>query len=121
MDVLQQLTKAQENKFKHEQDLLFKAKVKRNRMLGLWAAELMELKAEDTKKYADEFVSLHLKDTGREQLHRKLLDDFSHAGVHRSDHRIERKIHDCMVQAVYDLKNQVGSRDKVSPNTKKSP
>ncbi len=106
MDALQHLTKAQENKFKHEQDLLFKAKVKRNRMLGLWAADLMELEPEDTIKYADEFVALHLKDTGREKLYNKLLDDFNHAGIHKSDHRIERKIHDCMVRAVYELKTE---------------
>ncbi len=106
MYVLQEITKAQENKFKHEQDLLFKAKVRRNRMLGLWAADLLELKQDEAQKYANDFVELHLKDTGREQLHNKLLSDFNHAGVHKSDHRIERKIHDCMVRAIYELKTE---------------
>ncbi|OUS18968.1 hypothetical protein A9Q97_00035, partial [Rhodospirillales bacterium 47_12_T64] len=92
MDALQELTKAQENKFKHEQDLLFKAKVRRNRMLGIWAANLMNLNQNDTEKYADAFVELHLKDTGRQKLCDKILSDFNYAGVHKSEHRIERMI-----------------------------
>ncbi|WP_120496134.1 DUF1476 domain-containing protein [Kiloniella sp. EL199] len=100
MDALQELKEAHENKFKHEQDILFKAKIRRNRLVGLWAAELMELSASDAETYAEELVELHIKDTGRDRLQVKIVDDFTRYGVHKSEHRIERQIQDFMNQAL---------------------
>ncbi|KLN59286.1 hypothetical protein WH96_18395 [Kiloniella spongiae] len=106
MDALQELKEAYENKYKHEQDVLFKVKVRRNRLVGFWAAELMELSGSDAEKYAEELVELHIKDTGRDRLQVKIVDDFTRYGVHKSEHRIERQIHDFMLQAQELVKNE---------------
>ena len=106
MDALQELKEAHENKFKHEQDILFKAKIRRNRLVGLWAGELMELSRSDIEKYAEELVQLHINDTGRDRLQVKIVDDFNRNGVHKSEHRIERQIQEFMQQAIELVKNE---------------
>ena len=106
MDALQKLEKAQENKFLHEQNILFKAKIRRNRMLGLWAADLMDFAQSDADKYAVDIVELHLKDTGKERLNAKILNDFNQAGVDKSEHQIERQIHDFMAEAVHQVNTE---------------
>jgi hypothetical protein len=45
-----------EARFKHDQDLRFKVTARRNRMLGLWAAERMGLPDEAAQAYAKEIV-----------------------------------------------------------------
>jgi hypothetical protein len=45
-----------EARFKHDQELQFKVKARRNRLLGLWAAERMGLSGEAAQVYAKEVV-----------------------------------------------------------------
>src|SRR5436305_15259671 len=45
-----------EARYKHDQDLQFKVKARRNRLLGLWAAERMGLAGEAAAIYAKEIV-----------------------------------------------------------------
>jgi hypothetical protein len=56
MTTLQDREKEFENRFKHDQELEFKVNARRNRMLGLWAAERMGLPAEDASAYAKSVV-----------------------------------------------------------------
>jgi len=46
-----------EARFKHDQELQFKIKARRNRLLGLWAAEKMELSGVDADAYAKSVVA----------------------------------------------------------------
>jgi hypothetical protein len=41
-----------EARYKHDQELQFKVKARRNRLLGLWAAERMGLEGEAAQAYA---------------------------------------------------------------------
>ena len=41
-----------EKQFAHDEELRFKANARRNKLLGLWAAELMGLKGEAASNYA---------------------------------------------------------------------
>ncbi len=45
-----------EARFKHDQELQFKVKARRNRMLGLWAAHRMGLEGDAADAYAKEVV-----------------------------------------------------------------
>ena len=45
-----------ENKFAHDAEMQFKAEARANKLLGLWAAELMGKSAEDAAEYAKEVV-----------------------------------------------------------------
>ena len=41
-----------EARYKHDQELQFKVKARRNKLLGLWAAERMGLKGDEAETYA---------------------------------------------------------------------
>jgi len=56
MAVFDERERAFEARFQHDQDLQFKVKVRRNRLLGLWAAERMGLGGESAQAYAAEIV-----------------------------------------------------------------
>jgi hypothetical protein len=56
MAVFEERERAFESQFKHDQDLQFKVKARRNRLLGLWAAERMALAGDAAQAYAQELV-----------------------------------------------------------------
>ncbi|HEX3535573.1 MAG TPA: DUF1476 domain-containing protein [Stellaceae bacterium] len=56
MDAFEEREKEFEARFKHDQELQFKVKARRNRLLGLWAAEKMGLTGEAADRYAREVV-----------------------------------------------------------------
>ncbi len=56
MDAFEERERAFEAQFKHDQELQFKVKTRRNWLLGLWAAERMGLAGEAAQAYAQEIV-----------------------------------------------------------------
>ncbi|PWE17518.1 DUF1476 domain-containing protein [Marinicauda salina] len=84
--------KAYESKYAHDQELEFKAVVRRNRMLGLWAAELMGMTGDDADAYAKEVVKADFEEVGHEDVFRKIRGDFDTRGVEQSDHQIRNKM-----------------------------
>jgi hypothetical protein len=91
--------KAYENKFAHDQELAFKATVRRNKLLGLWAAGLMGLQGAAADAYAKEVVKAEFEEVGDEDVFRKLRRDFDAKGVQQSDHQIRRKMDELQAEA----------------------
>ncbi len=92
-----------ENKFAHDQELEFKAVARRNKLLGLWAAELMGLSGEDAEAYGKEVVKADFEEAGDEDVFRKVRGDFDARGIEQSDHQIRHK----MEQLLEDARQQV--------------
>lgn len=67
-----------EARFKHDQDLQFKVKARRNRLLGLWAAERMGLSGDAADAYAKEVVGAALR--GDKQVVDKVCTDLDAKG-----------------------------------------
>jgi hypothetical protein len=88
-----------ENKFVHDQQLAFKAVVRRNKLLGLWAAELMGLKGDAADVYAKEVVKADFEEVGEEDVFRKIRGDLDAKGVQQSDHQIRRRMDELMSEA----------------------
>ena len=64
-----------ENKFAHDAEMQFKAEARRNKLLGLWAAELMGKSGEDAANYAKEVVKADFEEAGDEDVYRKVAGD----------------------------------------------
>ncbi|MGV6849001.1 MAG: DUF1476 domain-containing protein [Marinibacterium sp.] len=64
-----------ESKFAHDEELQFKAAARRNKMAGLWAAELMGLTGDAAADYAKSVVIADFEEAGDEDVVRKLADD----------------------------------------------
>lgn len=91
--------KAFENKFAHDEALRFKAEARRNKLLGLWAAEKLGKSGEEADEYAKAVIRSDFEEPGDEDVFRKIRADFDAANVDQSDHQIRRTMDDLMAQA----------------------
>ena len=96
---------AYENKFAHDEALRFKAEARRNKLLGLWAAELLGKSGEEADSYAREVVRSDFEEAGDEDVFRKVRGDFDTAGVDQSDHQLRRTMDDLMEEAIRQVEN----------------
>jgi hypothetical protein len=84
--------KGQEAKFAHDADLRFKAEARRNKLLGLWAAEQMGLSEAHAKEYAAEVVASDFEEAGDEDVFRKVAGDIKAKGTAVTEEMIRKKM-----------------------------
>ena len=87
-----------EDKYKHDQELQFKVEVRRNKLLGLWVAELLGLSGADAEAYAKEVVRADFEEPGDADLIRKIQGD-APENLDLSEHRIRKKMDELTVIA----------------------
>lgn len=92
--------KAFENKFAHDAELKFKAEARRNKLLGLWAAEQMGKSGDDAQAYAKSVVMADFEEAGDEDVFRKVRADLPESV---SDQMIREHMLALMVQAVDEI------------------
>lgn len=81
-----------ETKFALDQEQEFKAMARRNKLLGLWAADKMGLSPESAEDYARAVVRADFEQPGEEDVFRKISGDFKHAGITASEGEIRSKM-----------------------------
>ena len=64
-----------ENKYAHDEEMKFRAEARANKLLGLWAAELMGKTGSDASDYAVEVVKADFEEAGHEDVVRKVAGD----------------------------------------------
>jgi hypothetical protein len=64
-----------EAKFAHDSEMQFRAEARRNKLLGLWAAEKLGKTGDDADAYAKEVVKADFEEAGDEDVYRKLAGD----------------------------------------------
>ena len=90
-----------ENKFAHDAELAFKVVARRNKLLGLWAAEQLGLAGEAAETYARSVVAADLEEAGDEDVIRKLMADL--AGVGIGDGEIRTALKDKAIAARHQI------------------
>jgi hypothetical protein len=90
--------RGEERKFQLDQELEFKAQARRNKLLGLWAAELMGVSGPAAEDYAKTVVAADLAEAGDEDVFRKIRGDLDAKGLTLSDHQIRSKMVDLLDQ-----------------------
>ena len=91
--------KAFEDKYKYDQELQFRVEVRRNKLLGLWVAELLGLEGTDAEAYAKEVVKADFEEPGDADLIRKIQGDAAPKNLDLSEHRIRKKMDELTVIA----------------------
>jgi hypothetical protein len=99
MTTFDEREKAHEKKFSSEQELAFKAKARRNHLLGLWAAEQLGLTGNAAEAYAREIVAGALAKHGDEGVVHKISDDFAKKGVKYDEARVKLELERFAAQA----------------------
>jgi len=93
-----------EKKFALDEEQLFKAGARRNKLLGMWAAEKLGLSGPTADAYAKEVVMADFEEAGDDDVFRKVRKDFDAKGIEQSDHQIRQTMDALMEQAIAQIK-----------------
>jgi hypothetical protein len=93
-----------EKQFAHDEELKFKATARRNKLLGIWAAEKLGLTGAEAEAYAKSVVMADFEEPGDQDVFRKIRADFDAKKVAESDHQIRRTMDELLARAVTDIR-----------------
>ncbi len=96
--------KAQEKKFVMDAEMDFKVNARRNKILGLWVAELLGKTGKDADEYAIEVVISDLEEEGDDDVFRKVKQDLIAVGSELSDVEIRSRMGVLMTEAISQIK-----------------
>ncbi|MBW8785770.1 MAG: DUF1476 domain-containing protein [Novosphingobium sp.] len=99
MTMFEDRERAEEAKFAHDEEMLFRIHARRNRLLGAWAAERMGLSSAEADAYAKSVVQADFEETGDEDVVRKLLGDLVSAGVDAEEGEIRAALEAKQIEA----------------------
>ncbi|MCA0417461.1 MAG: DUF1476 domain-containing protein [Proteobacteria bacterium] len=103
MTTFDQRKDAYENKFAHDEELRFKATARRNKLLGLWAAEKLGKSDADAEAYAKSVVVADFEEAGDEDVVRKVKNDFALASITVADTEIRTVMTELLIKAADDI------------------
>jgi hypothetical protein len=91
--------KAFEDKFAHDAEVQFKVLARRNKLLGLWAADQLALTPAEAEAYAKSIVQAEFEEGGDEAVIRKVYGDLTARGVEVSEHAVRRTMDELTSEA----------------------
>ncbi|WP_332698992.1 DUF1476 domain-containing protein [Bosea sp. (in: a-proteobacteria)] len=103
MATFDQRKDAFENKFAHDEELRFKAMARRNKLLGLWAAEKLGKSGADADAYAKSVVLADFEEAGDEDVVRKVKADFAAGNVGTGDAEIRQVMQELLIRAAEEI------------------
>lgn len=95
-----------EAKFKHDKELQFKVTARRNKLLGLWAANLLGIHGAEAEAYAKDVVKSDFASPGDHDVLQKVLADFQAKHVEMSEHRLRKQMDDLMRIATDQIRTE---------------
>jgi hypothetical protein len=106
MTTFDQREHAFEALFVHDEEMRFRAHARRNKLLGLWAAEKLGKTGDGAEAYAKTVVLSDFEEEGDQDVFRKVRADFEAAQVQQSEHQIRRTMDELLAVAVEQLKGE---------------
>jgi len=92
-----------EKKFALDEEQKFKAEARRNKLLGLWAADKQGMSGDAAGAYARDIVSADFDEAGHGAL-RKVTADFTAKGIVITEAQIRAKMDELMALAIVQVK-----------------
>ncbi|MDH2380654.1 DUF1476 domain-containing protein [Bradyrhizobium sp. CER78] len=93
-----------EKKFALDEELKFKAEARRNKLLGLWAAEKLGITGDAANAYAKEVVAADFEEAGDNDVLHKVLKDLTAKGQPATERDIRAKMDELLAVAVTQVK-----------------
>ena len=106
MTTFDEREKGFEAKYKRDQELQFKIAARRNKLLGLWAAEKMGLADDAAQAYAKEVVIADFDEPGDDDVLRKVLGDLDGRGLGIDGKEVRREMDRLMEVAAEQLSSE---------------
>lgn len=94
-----------EAKFAHDAEMLFRAEARRNRLVGIWAGEMLGKKGDDMESYIRDVMKADFKEAGDEDVLAKLAEDLDGMATREE---IRQKLDACMAAAKTQVVNEAG-------------
>ena len=91
--------RGEEAKYAMDEDTAFRVAARRNRLLGEWAAEKMQLTPEETEAYKKAVVQADFEEAGDEDVIRKVLGDLTQAGCDVDEATVRAKLEEMSIEA----------------------
>lgn len=104
MSTFDERENAFESKFAHDAEMQFKAEARRNKLLGLWAADLMGKTGDAAMEYAREVIKSDFEEAGDEDVYRKVSGDL---GDKADEATIRAKMISLMAEAKAQLMTEI--------------
>lgn len=93
-----------EKKFALDEEQKFKAEARRNRLLGLWAAEKLGLTGDAANAYSKEVVIADFEEAGSSDVLRKIMGDFAAKSIAVTEQAIRAKMNELGAVAAAEVK-----------------
>jgi hypothetical protein len=93
-----------EKKYALDEEQKFRAEARRNRLLGLWAAEKLGITGDAATAYAKEVVAADFEEAGDGDVLRKVFGDLSAKGVAITEAQVRVKMDELMALAIIQVK-----------------
>jgi hypothetical protein len=106
MAIFEDREKGFEQKYKHDQELDFKVKVRANKMLGLWLAGLFGMAADEADAYAKTVVTADFERPGDDDVVEKVLADCKARGVEMTAHHLRLRMAETLTAARQQLMSE---------------
>ena len=97
-----------EAKLAHDEELKFRARARRDKRLGLWAAEKLGKTGTEAEAYANKLVAADVEKVGSSQILKTIHADFDHAGVAIPDLEIRKRMEEFLAAAVEEITKGAG-------------
>jgi hypothetical protein len=94
----------EEVRFKHDQELVFKARNRGNKMFGLWVAQQLGLSGEEASAYAKDVVMADFEMPGDDDIFVKVKADLAAKSIDLSERILEKQLQECRALAVQQIK-----------------
>jgi hypothetical protein len=96
----------EETRFKHDQELTFKARNRGNKLFGLWVAEQLGLSGEAAQDYAKEVVMADFELPGDNDIFDKVKADLAAKSIEMSQHLLQKHLLECRDIALQQIKSE---------------
>jgi hypothetical protein len=94
-----------EKKFALDEEQKFKTIARRNRLLGMWAADQLGISGDEATAYAKEVVAADFEEAGDDDVMRKVEKDFAAKGVKLDGAAIRAKMNELLLEAIAQVKS----------------
>lgn len=98
--------KQEEVRFKHDQELAFKARNRGNRLFGLWIAEQLGLTGDAADAYAKDVVVADFESPGDEDIFSKVHADLADKSIELSDHLLTKRLLEFRETALQQIRSE---------------
>jgi hypothetical protein len=88
-----------ETKFARDEDMVFRVTARRNKLVGLWAAEAMKLAPTEADAYAKTVVQADFEEAGDGDVIRKVIADLTNAGIETDEAAVQQALATCEIEA----------------------